>query len=114
MTNAQSKHSFYLEELVERLSEIGECKKQIEWLALEPIWYKYNSYEQDKMCDIIGAYENGIAFAWELKGNYKKKAKAIVQVNQGERFLKEVMNYEQVIKKFIIYSRKGYEYHIIK
>ena len=114
MTNAQSKHSFYLEELIDNLQEIGEDKRNIEWIAPEPSWYEYNQCEQQKMCDIIGGYHNGVGFACELKGSYRKRAKAIVQVNQGEKFLKDVLGYEQVIKKFITYSRDGYKFFTIK
>lgn len=106
------KHHHYLDELMKNLDQIAESRNHIEWYVKELIWYNPCGQER-KMCDIIGGYKDGSAFAWELKGSYVKKPKAIEQLNSAESFL-EKMGYTKIHKKLIVYNNFGYTYEKVK
>ena len=46
-------HTYYLDELVNKLSKIGENKEDIRWIIKEGIWIKENSFSQYPLCDFI-------------------------------------------------------------
>lgn len=106
-------HKTHLDELVNDPKIVDKNYKTINWISKEPNWYSMGTMNRRTMCDIIGAYNNGIGFAWELKSNRNKRHKALKQLKSSEMFLREVLNYEHVFKKFITYKNGVYRYENI-
>jgi len=100
-------HEQYLENLIVRLDEIGEKPRDIVWIMKEGIWYRPN-HEQISMPDIIACYRNRDFLVAELKGNRKKRAKAIDQINWGVKFVESNLQPMRIFKKFVVYEQGKY------
>lgn len=109
------KHDDYLEDLVYNLKDIDENPKRISWIMKDGIWMPDKKAIRTSMPDIIAKYYDGHYLVAELKGSKKKRAKAIDQIMYGCHFLsvEHDVRHEYIVKKFVWYSRKGYQYEII-
>jgi hypothetical protein len=103
----ETQHRIYLENLLKNFNQINVDKKTIEWLCIEPMYFFNKTTRQKKMCDIIGGLYDGHGLAIELKGDYAKKHKAVEQLKYGEILLKR-LGYEDIIKKFVVYTPEKY------
>jgi CRISPR/Cas system-associated exonuclease Cas4 (RecB family) len=102
-------HNYFLDELVNRLKEINEDKKQIKWIMKDGIWLKEDSYRRNKLCDLLLAYYDGTGVPVELKGSKKKRQTAITQLEYGKVMLEDVFGLKVNYGKFVIYRSGDYE-----
>ena len=105
-------HDFYLDQLVNRIHDIGIDRTELEWISKDPRWFRNGTCDLKPMCDIIGGYEDGRGLAIELKSTPAKREKAISQVRSGARLLTQ-MGYKGIDKKVVYYSGGKYESEII-
>ena len=90
--DGEARHNFYLDELVNRLYNIDEDYKKIQWIMKDGIWKMENQATRFKLCDLILVYYGGRAIPVELKGSRHKRTKAIIQINSGRKFIETVLN----------------------
>lgn len=111
--NGHERHNLYLENLVANLSRIGEDSRRVRWIMKDGIWLKEGTTERNTLCDLIICYQDLHACAVELKGSRNKKHKAVLQVESGALFAREVLGYNPVVKKVVFYSNRGYNYEVV-
>lgn len=99
-----------MNQLIWRISCIDEDPYGIEWILRDGIWMPNGEVRRYKLCDLICVYYDRHASAIELKGSKNQKRKAMVQCKYGERFAREVLGIENIIKKGVYYSNKGYDW----
>jgi predicted RecB family nuclease len=103
-----ARHLFFLEELCNHLDQIGIDRQQVEMIFKEPLW------TDNKVPDIIIRMKSGRWYLIELKGNKKKRHKAIKQLAGGRKLLNKLGVAKRLITKvFVVYSTNGYEYEVM-
>lgn len=108
------KHEYYLDDLIKNLHVIDERKQDICWLMREGIYYKMNSFEQNKFCDLIIGYYDGFLSLIELKGSSSKRVKALNQLRSSYELVRDKFVFNDLHAKIVYYdSRKGYSYELI-
>jgi hypothetical protein len=108
-----SKHSFYLDELVNHLSSIDEYKTEISWIFKEGIWYQNRSSNLRSLCDLILVRYDRTAVPIELKGSRQKRHKALSQMEQGKYFIENELQMKCNYGKFVVYTRNTYVHETI-
>ena len=112
-------HDSYLEELILRLDEVGECRKNVEWIMVDGIYMQERGNGQLKLADLlIGCYDSTAA-AIELKsvGSKNRTAKvehAMEQLWSAERLLCGTFGYHpsMVRLKIAYYDRFNSDYTV--
>jgi hypothetical protein len=108
-------HNAYLRELISRLEEIGENPDEIESPIIDPRWR--NDGINQTLCDLILIYRTQgnsrrEASAVELKGPCGKKCgkrnKAIEQIEQGRRYIEQVLGMKYRYGKVVFYEQPHY------
>jgi hypothetical protein len=101
-------HDYYLETLINNLDSIGENRRKIHWIMKDGIWIKENSYDHNKLCDLILVYYDNHAIPVELKGSSVKYDSAVLQIDSGRRFITDVLNLSSPYGIFVVYSNNCY------
>ena len=99
-----SQHNYYLNNLVNNLSKIGERPYEIAWIMKDGIWMPRGTTKRNKLCDLILVYYNRLGVPIELKGSTKKKRGALMQIKSGKKFLEEVIGVYVPYGRFITYK----------
>lgn len=115
-----SKHDAFLDDLIYNFKDIDEDPKKVNWVMKDGIWLRDFGTSRFKMPDIIAGYSDGKGYlVAELKGSKKKRDKARVQIESGIEMLMTQHPFcctakPYFVKKFVTYSRKGYNYEVLE
>ena len=96
-------HEKTLESIINLPSIIEEDLKDINFIFKEPIWLHHNSNDKQKMCDLIIGYKNH-AIPVEIKGTENYRHKALMQVEQGKKFIKNELGLFVPYGKIVYYA----------
>lgn len=107
MDKANARHDKKLEDLVNNLHLIGEDIESIVWLFKDGNFYKPNTCNQRKCCDIIAGYNDYSVLLAELKGSKAKRDKAILQLQSSEDLINKYFRDYYVGSKKIVYYGNG-------
>lgn len=111
--NAEARHHFYLNNLINQLDSVGEKRKDIVSIISEPIWMPGHGIEYHTLCDLILLYDDYSAVACELKGNPNSKHKAKKQIDAGREYIEQVIRYDYRHGLFVVYTPERYIYERI-
>jgi hypothetical protein len=108
----RNNHDQYLENLIYHLENVGEDKRDVQWIMKDGIWQKDKNVPMTyaKLCDIISIYHSGYATPIELKGSKKQGPKAKEQILSGREFIEDVLKLPVLYGKLVVYSKNGYFY----
>jgi hypothetical protein len=109
ISKSESRHKYYLDMLVEALEEVDESRQDAVWIMKEGIWYRPNSLDREKLCDLIIVYPN-YAVPMELKGSWHQRHKAFEQIRYGKRFIDEEIHKPVHYGKMVVYDEGKYDY----
>jgi hypothetical protein len=84
-------HMFYLDRLVNNLDYLRTDRREIDFILKEPLWFRKGETANLSLCDLIVGYQDGTMSAVELKGSYKKRGKALNQLQQGRGFIQDCL-----------------------
>lgn len=108
-----NKHDFYLDNLITNLDTVGECLFDIKWIGKNIDWFEEGTLRKYKLCDLINIYYDNSVSCIELKSSRSKRWRALKQLESSEEFVKYVLNYSDITKKFVYYNKGNYRYEII-
>ena len=104
----ESKHNYYLNNLINNLSKVGERPYDIAWIMKDGIWMPDGTTKRNKLCDLVIVYYDGHGVPIELKGSSKKRQEATAQLESGKRFLEDVIGAHVPYGRFIVYKKDTY------
>lgn len=108
--NRNCRHDYYLNQLINRLHEVNENPSDISWIMVDGIWMPRGSTNRKKLCDIVAVYYDRKVSCIELKGSTNKRKKARVQLASSEKFVREMLGFNDIRKKIVYYTNDYYNY----
>jgi hypothetical protein len=109
ISKAEARHKYYLDMLVEALEEVDESRQDASWIMKEGIWYRPQSLDKEKLCDLIVVYPN-YAVPIELKGSWEQKRKGMVQLDYGKKFIDTEIHKPVYYGKLVVFEDGAYPY----
>jgi hypothetical protein len=109
-------HSDRLERIIHNIDLIGEHPENVKWIMREGIWTPERRYEEfpDLICVMKSTlfYTHGFSIPIEYKYHIDKKDKAMRQLINGGRFIREEL--KLVVEYGIFVCGEGFHHERIK
>ena len=105
-------HHAYLNVLRSNMRLIGESRREIRSIIMEPDWFESPDIPH-KLCDLILVYRDGGASSVELKGSSNGRDEAIRQLIGGRDYIHQVLNRDFRYGLFVVYTKRGYRHERI-
>lgn len=106
-------HSKALDYIVQHFFAIGEDPRNINWVMREGIWMPKNT-DYLVFPDFILGFANKQAVPVEYKSMKSHKDHALIQLESGKRFIKDVLGYDVPYSKFVWPVGNKYKFEVIK
>lgn len=109
--SGEERHALYLHNLCHHLDYIDIKHEDTSFVLKEPIWWQRDSRDIHSLCDLVIGYSNNTTAGLELKGNKKKRSKAIHQLEAGKEFIEDYLHHEYSCGIFAVYIDVGQYYY---